>query len=170
MLDHTDVAILDVLQRDADITNAKLARQIGASPATTLRRVARLKADGVITHYAAILNADALKDTMGTGLSAIIEVSLDVQSEEHMLRFEQAACADANVLQCYRTSPGPDFVLIIYVNDMPAYLALAQRLFTAQANVRNVKAFFSVKRAKFCTALPLPTATATVTAAGASRS
>ena len=61
MLDHTDVAILDVLQRDADITNAKLARQIGASPATTLRRVARLKADGVITHCAAILNADTLK-------------------------------------------------------------------------------------------------------------
>jgi len=52
---------------------------------------------------------------------------------------------------------------------MPAYLALAQRLFTAQANVRNVKAFFSVKRAKFGTALPLPTATATA-AAGASRS
>lgn len=32
---------------------------------------------------------------------------------------------------------------------MPGYLALAQRLFTSDANVRNVKAFFSVKRAKF---------------------
>ena len=40
---------------------------------------------------------------------------------------------------------------------MPAYAELAQRLFTAQANVRNVKAFFSVKRAKFHPQLALPT-------------
>jgi Lrp/AsnC family leucine-responsive transcriptional regulator len=41
------------------------------------------------------------------------------------------------------------------VADMPAYQTLAQRLFTADANVRNVKAFFSVKRAKFEPKLPL---------------
>ena len=34
-------------------------------------------------------------------------------------------------------------------NDMPGYLALAQRLFTCDANVRNVRAFFCVKCAKF---------------------
>ena len=39
---------------------------------------------------------------------------------------------------------------------MPGYLALAQRLFTSDANVRNVKAFFSVKRAKFAPRVPLP--------------
>jgi Lrp/AsnC family transcriptional regulator, leucine-responsive regulatory protein len=38
---------------------------------------------------------------------------------------------------------------------MPDYLALAQRLFTADANVRNVKAFFSVRRAKFDPRIPL---------------
>jgi Lrp/AsnC family leucine-responsive transcriptional regulator len=32
---------------------------------------------------------------------------------------------------------------------MPAYHALAHRAFTAQANVRNVRTFFSVHRAKF---------------------
>ena len=32
---------------------------------------------------------------------------------------------------------------------MAAYHALVQRLFTQDANVRNVKAFFSVKRSKF---------------------
>jgi Lrp/AsnC family leucine-responsive transcriptional regulator len=38
---------------------------------------------------------------------------------------------------------------------MPQYHAITQALFTSQANVRNVKAFFSIKRAKFGTALPL---------------
>jgi hypothetical protein len=40
-------------------------------------------------------------------------------------------------------------VLLVHVADMPSYLALAQRLFTSNANVRNVKAFFSLRRAKF---------------------
>ena len=53
--------------------------------------------------------------------------------------------------QCGRVSPGPDFVLVLHTHDMPAYLALAQRLFTGDANVRNVKAFFATKRAKFLT-------------------
>jgi len=49
-------------------------------------------------------------------------------------------------------------VLVLAVTDMPAYHALAQRLFTQHANVRNVRAFFSVKRAKFHPAQPLPRA------------
>jgi Lrp/AsnC family leucine-responsive transcriptional regulator len=44
-------------------------------------------------------------------------------------------------------------VLIVQVQDMAAYLAFTQRLFTQDARVRNVKAFFSVKRAKVSTAL-----------------
>jgi hypothetical protein len=57
--------------------------------------------------------------------------------------------ADAEVQQCYRVSPGPDFPAGAVVPDMAAYHALVQRLFTQDANVRNVKAFFSVHRAKF---------------------
>ena len=60
--------------------------------------------------------------------------------------------------QCHRVSPGPDFVLIVQVADMAAYHALVERLFTQDANVRNVKAFFSVRRAKFETRIALPEA------------
>ena len=63
--------------------------------------------------------------------------------------------------QCWRVAPGPDFVLILRVPDMPAYQVLAERLFTQDANVRNVKAFFATRRAKFGTAIPLDRARAT---------
>jgi hypothetical protein len=52
-------------------------------------------------------------------------------------------------------SPGPDFLLVVRSTDMAGYHALVQRLFTQHANVRNVKAFFSVKRAKFDTRITL---------------
>ena len=57
--------------------------------------------------------------------------------------------------QCWRVSPGPDFVLVLRVRDMPGWHALAQRLFTQDANVRNVKTFFTVHRGKFETRLLL---------------
>ena len=79
----------------------------------------------------------------------------DRQSAEALDAFEARAAADAEVQQCWRVSPGPDFVLVVHTRDMPGYLALSQRLFTADANVRNVKAFFSTKRAKFETKVPL---------------
>ena len=63
------------------------------------------------------------------------------------------------VQQCHRLSPGPDFMLLLQVADMPAWHALVQRLFTEDANVRNVKSFFSVHRAKFDTRLALPSPT-----------
>jgi Lrp/AsnC family leucine-responsive transcriptional regulator len=47
-------------------------------------------------------------------------------------------------------------VLVLQVADMAAYDAVVHRLFTQDANVRNVKAFFSVKRAKFEPAVVLP--------------
>jgi DNA-binding Lrp family transcriptional regulator len=79
---------------------------------------------------------------LGHGLEAVVEVSLDRQGNEEQEAFEQRVVADDAVQQCYRVSPGPDFILIVHARDMPDYLALAQRLFTSDANVRNVKAFF----------------------------
>jgi len=49
---------------------------------------------------------------------------------------------------------------VIQARDMTDYLNITQRLLTQNANVRNVKAFFSLKRAKFTTTVPLPLAKA----------
>ena len=69
----------------------------------------------------------------------MVEVTLDRQGAEHLAAFERAPWPNAAVQQCYRVSPGPDFVLIVGVADMAAYHALVERLFTQDANVRNVK-------------------------------
>lgn len=152
--DATDLRLLDLLQTDAALSNQALAEQAGTSPATALRRVRRLVDEGVIERRVAVLNPDRL----GAGLTALVEITLDRQGAEHLQAFEERAVADAAVQQCYRVSPGPDFVLVLHVADMAAYHALVQRLFTQDANVRNVKSFFSVKRSKFDLRLPLPQA------------
>jgi Lrp/AsnC family transcriptional regulator, leucine-responsive regulatory protein len=144
-LDNIDIRLLDLLQTDSSLSNQALAERAGVSPATALRRVRRLVDEAVIERRVALLNPAAL----GAGLTALVEITLDRQGAEHLDAFEARAVAEGAVQQCWRVSPGPDFVLVLWVADMPAYHALVQRLFTQDANVRNVKAFFGVKRAKF---------------------
>ena len=151
-LDPIDLHLLALLQRDASRSNLALAEAVGVSPATALRRVRRLVEAGLIERRVALLNPDRL----GHGLTALVEITLDRQGAEHLDAFEQRIAADDEVQQLWRVSPGPDFVLVVHCADMPGYQALAQRLFTQDANVRNVRAYFAVKRAKFEPRLKLP--------------
>jgi Lrp/AsnC family leucine-responsive transcriptional regulator len=157
-LDATDLQLLAILQADASISNIALADKLRISAPTCLRRTKRLQQEGWIEKQVAILSSDKLGQLMGHNVTALIEVSLDKQGEELLQTFETRAIQEAAVQQCWRVSPGPDFMLVVQVPDMPSYLAFTQRLLTQDANVRNVKAFFSVKRAKFGTEIPLPTA------------
>lgn len=150
-LDAIDLNLLNHLQANAHLSNQALAAAVQVSPPTALRRVRRLHELGLIAKQVAILDADRMGAWLGHGLTVLAEVSLDRQDAQALDAFEARAVADDGVQQCYRVSPGPDFVLVLALADMPSYQALAQRLFNADANVRNVKAFFSIKRAKFDT-------------------
>ena len=154
-IDATDIKLLDLLQQDASLSNQALAERVHTSPPTCLRRVKRLHALGLIERQVALLSPDRLAPVLGHGLTVLVEITLDRQDAERLSAFEDRVVAIDAVQQCYRVSPGPDFVLVVFARDMPAYLALAQSLFTSDANVRNVKAFFSVKRAKFDPKVPL---------------
>jgi Lrp/AsnC family leucine-responsive transcriptional regulator len=144
-LDALDRRLLNLLQDDCSLTNRALAKLVHLSAPTCLRRVKRLVDAGVIERQIAILGADGVV----AGLTAFVEVTLDEQAAERMNEFEKRVADEAAIQQCYRVSPGPDFVLVLHVADMPAYHELVHRLFTAEANVRNVRAFFSVQRSKF---------------------
>lgn len=151
-IDEIDHRLLDLLQQDAGLSNQDLAARAHVSPATALRRVKRMTEAGLIERRVALLSPDKL----GAGLTAIVEVTLDRQGAEHLDVFERHVLPEPAVQQCWRVSPGPDFILVLHALDMPAYQALVQRLFTQHANVRNVKSFFSLKRGKFEPRLTLP--------------
>lgn len=149
-LDAVDLRLLALLQADCARSNQALADAAHVSPATALRRVRRLVEMGVIERQVAIVAPQR-----AGGFNVLAEVTLDRQGAEHLAAFEARAVAEPAVQQCYRVSPGPDLVLVLWLADMPAYHALQQRLFTQDANVRNVKAFFATHRAKFEPAVAL---------------
>ncbi len=150
-MDAIDLRLLEELQRDASRSNQTIADHVHVPAATSLRRVKRLTEAGVIERTVAVLSPEAL----GHGLTAIVEITLDRQSVENLSAFEARVVADAGVQQRYRNR-GRRSCSIVQVADMAAYQALAQRLFTNDANVRNVRCFFSVHRAKCGLQIALP--------------
>jgi DNA-binding Lrp family transcriptional regulator len=155
-LDAVDLQLLERLQLDSSLSNQALAELVHVSPPTCLRRVKRLHEAGLIEREIAVLSVDTLASAIGFGLCAVVEITLDRQDQDALEAFELKVAQDDAVQQCYRVSPGPDFCLVVHARDMPDYLALTQRLFTFDANVRNVKTFFSIKRSKFGARVPLP--------------
>src|SRR6478752_4726188 len=118
-LDSIDMALLDQLQTDASLNNQELARRVHVSPPTCLRRVKRLRDAGLVERDVAILDTNRLAPLLGHGLQAIVEITLDRQGQEAQEAFEARVVGDDAVQQCYRVSPGPDFILIVYAADMP---------------------------------------------------
>ncbi len=126
-LDAMDLHLLAQLQEDASLSNQTLAERVNTSAPTCLRRVKRLVNAGLIERQIAILNPEKMAATLGYGLTAIVEITLDRQDAQALDRFETKVADIPEVQQCYRLSPGPDFCLVVHAAHMPGYQALAQR-------------------------------------------
>ena len=81
-LDDVDRRILNILQLDASHTNAELAELVHVSPPTCLRRVKYMNEGGIIERQVAIVSPEKV----GARLTAIVEITLDVQAAERTMR------------------------------------------------------------------------------------
>jgi Lrp/AsnC family transcriptional regulator, leucine-responsive regulatory protein len=151
-LDATDFRLLELLQQNAALTNKTLAEHAHISPATCLRRIKALTDAGFIAQRVAILSPEKL----GGILFAVVEITLDEQTEEQFNAYAAFVASDGAVQQCYRVSGGADFILFLQIPNMDAYHHAAHRLFAANTNVRNIRTFFSIRRIKYSSHLDLP--------------
>jgi len=63
-LDQTDYAILRLMQENARISNAEIAREIGMAPSAILERIKKLEQKEVILQYRTKINPVALDQTL----------------------------------------------------------------------------------------------------------
>lgn len=150
-MDRLDRKLLDLMQVDASRTNASLADEVGLSPSTCLRRVARLKTTGVIDRIVAILSPGKA----GHGLKAIVTVELERHGEHHMRQFLDLVAAEPAVVQAYSVSGDTDAIVMLRLADMEAYDAFCDRVFRDRANVARFYTHFVIRTAKETTAIPL---------------
>ena len=78
MIDEMDRRILSLLQQDARLANAEIARRVGMAPSATLERLRKLEERGVIQGYEVRLDPRKL----GLGLTAFIYVRANDKAGE----------------------------------------------------------------------------------------
>ena len=116
-LDDTDRRLLRVLQDDGRISNADLALRCNLSASACSDRVRRLRDDGVITGFSAILNPALV----GRGVLIFVEVVLDRTTPEVFESFALAARKAPDVLECHMVAGGFDYLIKARVADMAEY-------------------------------------------------
>ena len=150
-LDRIDRRILNVIQQDARISNADLAREVDLSPSPCWRRLKALQEAGVIRQHVSLLDADAV----GLPVSVFVSVSLDKQIEDNLARFEAAVRERPEVMECYLMTGEADYLLRVVVPDLRAYERLVLEQLTRIPGVANIKSSFALKQVSYQTALPL---------------
>ena len=147
VLDKVDRKLLNLLQKDNQISTRTLADKTHISQPTCLRRIRDMREAGIISADVALVDPFAL----GYGMLAFLEVSLSNQSDEHMLAFEARMNKEAEVMQCYFVSGDYDYFLAVHVIDMEAYYQFVRRVISGSGNVRHFQSRFPMKCAKFAT-------------------
>ncbi|WP_428609099.1 Lrp/AsnC family transcriptional regulator [Sedimenticola sp.] len=150
-LDRIDRHILNRLQNDNKISNLKLAEQVGLSPPACLRRVNRLRAEGVIIADVSLV----APQVAGHHINIIVEVEMERDHLELAAQFRKAIQDSPEVTQCYAVTGEVDFILVVSVADMQAYDAFTQKVLYKQPNLRKFRSLISLDRVKFETAVKL---------------
>lgn len=114
-LNDKDRSILRILQKNADITNAELAKQVDLSPSACLTRVKKLKADQLIRGISATLNANAL----GLNFHVFIYIRLANQERDTLSYLEGAVKMNPKVQDCFRMTGDYDYVLRVLLKNTP---------------------------------------------------
>jgi Lrp/AsnC family leucine-responsive transcriptional regulator len=112
-LSAKDKEIINILQNDADITNAELAKRIDLSPSAALGRVKNLKGDGTIRGIYAKLSADEL----GYTTHVFVYIKLSNQTKETLSYLEGAVKMNPRVQDCFRMTGDYDYILRLLLKN-----------------------------------------------------
>ncbi len=140
-MDTIDRKICRALARQARLTNAELAEEVGLSPSPCWTRVKRLEQAGVIRGYHAELDQAAL----GLPDTVFLEVMMERHDEAQLARFEAAVLDIPEVLECWLVTGEYDYVLKAAVGGTAGYEALLREKIYRLPGVRHTRTAFTLR-------------------------
>ena len=150
-LDAIDAAILKELQSSSKITNAMLSEKVGVSPPSTLERVRKLESKGIIQGYVALLDADALNQS----ILAIVHVSIREHTSESLEAAKKRLGEFEEVQACWYCAGDEDFILKVRVQDMDHYEQFVSKKLTTVRGISRMRTNFVLSAVKDTPAVPL---------------
>ncbi|MCH4812699.1 Lrp/AsnC family transcriptional regulator [Vreelandella neptunia] len=141
-LDRIDKRILKLLQNDATLSNVALAERVNLSPAACLRRVEKLKRDGVISRVVAHLDPEQLQ----AGMVVLIGVVLDRSTPESFAAFEEAAQKVSGCMECHVVTGEFDYFMLVRTRDSQSFNRLHAEQLLYLPGVRQIRSFMGLRQ------------------------
>ena len=149
-MDRLDKKILRLLQEDATLAVADVAKKVGLSTTPCWRRIQKLEEEGVINRRVAVLNPEKVN----TRVNVFISIRTSSHSLEWLKRFSEVVQEFPEVVEFYRMSGDVDYLIRVVVPDIAAYDAFYKKLI-ARIEIRDVSSAFAMEQIKYTTQLPL---------------
>ncbi len=149
-MDRIDRAILNILQEDATLPVADIARRVGLSTTPCWRRIQKLEEDKVIERRVAVL--DPVK--VNVGVTVFVAIKTNQHNAEWLKRFSEVIVRHPEVVGFFRMSGQVDYLLKVVVPDIEAYDVFYKKL-VADIDIEDVSSTFAMERIKDTTELPL---------------
>ena len=160
MIDAFDIAILDVLQNDASLTNAELSERVHLSPSQCSRRRAALEKSGVIRGYRADLDARMI----GFPIEAITRVTLTAHSDQAAEEFATVLGSLEEIVEAFVVTGDADYIMRIRVRTLDELADFIHRRLLPLPAVGQVRSELVLRSIKRRGALPLSDPTAVLQA------
>ncbi|KWE92751.1 Lrp/AsnC family transcriptional regulator [Burkholderia territorii] len=150
-LDRVDRGMLDMLQQDGRVSNARLAEAFSLSETSCWRRLRRLEEAGLIAGYHARLD----RRKLGFGVMAFVQIVCTQHGEEVTAEFERLIQASPNVLACDNTTGEADFLLQVVAADLDDYSHFVERVLRKLPGVLSIRSNLSLRQLKSTQRLPI---------------
>ncbi|MGC6537040.1 MAG: Lrp/AsnC family transcriptional regulator [Candidatus Puniceispirillaceae bacterium] len=150
-MDKIDREIVMLLQKDASLPVADIARKVGLSVTPCWRRIQKMEEDGIIRGRVALLDSEKI----GMGMSVFVGIKTDQHNAIWLQQFADTVSSFPEVVEFYRMSGEVDYMLRVVVPDMASYDVFYKKLI-GNIELKDVSSSFAMEEIKYTTALPLP--------------
>lgn len=141
MLDIIDESILIQLGRNAGLTGAQIGERVGLSPSAAHRRIKLLEESGHIRGYRAVLSRAA----QGDPSTVFVQVTLDDQRRDTLLRFEETVTRCPQIAECHLMSGESDYLVKVLVRTGDSYERVHREVLATLPGVRRLVTHFSIR-------------------------
>ena len=149
VLDHLDIKILDLLQKDARISNLELSKKVNLSAPAVHARVKRLEAEGYIQKHVAILSHEKL----GFDLLCFVFMSTNMHQAEKLESLEKTLESMKEVLECHCLTGEYDYLLKVACKDRKGLEMFIRKL--NELGITKIQTSLALREIKDSTVLPI---------------
>jgi len=134
-LDEVDKKIINLLQKNARLSNKELASKIGIAASTCSERMQKLNRKKIFLGFHSFVNSSYL----GVNIQAIIAIKLKRHSKEVVEDFKTSLIDCKEIVNTYHMASNSDFLLHVAVSDKDHLRNFVMDKLTSMKSVKNVE-------------------------------